>query len=178
MLEEWKKIKALAFDVDGVLTNGGILAVTAEPNGDLYRVFDAKDAFAMRMAAMHGYRLAIITGGTSISLTQRFKYCGFDEENIYLDSRDKIKDFRLFCEKNGLSAHEVMYFGDDLPDIPVLKACGIGACPNDAVSEVKEIADYVSPNAGGHLFVRETIERLMKLKGEWNLDVAQYERMF
>ena len=139
--EKIKGIRAFAFDVDGVLTDGGILATL---DGELLRTFDAKDGFALRMASMRGYHLAIITGGRSESIRKRFRTCGIKEEDVYLGSRAKIEDFTDFIQRHGLKAEEVMYFGDDLPDIPVMQACGCGACPSDAVDEVIKAADWVS----------------------------------
>jgi 3-deoxy-D-manno-octulosonate 8-phosphate phosphatase (KDO 8-P phosphatase) len=95
-----------------------------------------------------------------------------------MKSRAKIEDFNDFCTRNGLKAEEVMYFGDDVPDIPVMLACGCGICPADAVDQVKEIADYVSPKNGGKGCVRAAIEMVMRLQGEWELDVDHYKKMF
>ena len=168
-------IRAFAFDVDGVMTDGGIFA---DLTGELFRTFDSKDGFAFRMAAMHGYHLAIITGGRAESIRKRFLTCGVAPEDVYLGSRDKIKDFNDFCSRHGLASDEVMYFGDDIPDIPVMKACGVGVCPSDAVEEVLEAADYISPCAGGKRLARNTIEKVMKLHGTWQLDIALYEQRF
>ena len=170
-----KKIKAFVFDVDGVLTDGGILA---DLNGELYRVFDSKDSFALRMAYMKGYHLGVITGGCSESIRQRFRSCGIAPEDVYLGSRAKIEDFEDFCIRHHVTPDEVMYFGDDLPDIPVMKACGCGVCPSDAVDEVKEIADYISPNPGGKSCARHTIEKVMRCQGTWILDVEDYKSKF
>lgn len=175
MTDKLKKIKALAFDIDGVLTDGTLLAT---PDGDVLRTFEAKDAFGMRMAEMHGMTLAFITGGTSESIAKRGEYLGIASEDIYLHSKDKLKDFKAFCDKHGFSPDEVMYFGDDIPDIPVIQACGVGAVPSDAVPEAREAADYVSPYAGGHGFVRNTIEMLLKAQDAWYLDVRKYDSMF
>ena len=169
------KIKAFVFDVDGVLTDGGLLA---DLNGEFYRTFDSKDGFALRMAVMHGYRLGIITGGRSESIKMRFLACGFKAEDIYLASRDKIEDFEDFCKRNSLEAEQVMYFGDDLPDIPVMAACGCGVAPADAVDEAKAIASLVSTRPGGKGCARECIEQVMKLHGEWELDVNDYKQKF
>lgn len=170
-----QKIRAFAFDVDGVLTDGGILATL---EGELLRTFDAKDGFGLRMAAMKGYHLAIITGGRSESIRKRFKTCGIEAEDVYLGSRDKIEDFNDFCRRHGLSADEVMYFGDDVPDIPVMSACGCGVCPSDAVADVKGIADLISDRPGGKGCVRTCIEKILKLQGRWDLDVQEYKRKF
>ena len=170
-----KNIKAFVFDVDGVLTDGGLLA---DLHGEFYRTFDAKDGFALRMAMMHGYHLGLITGGRSESIKMRFIACGVKAEDIYLRSRDKMEDFADFCNRNGLKAEEVMYFGDDLPDAPVIIACGCGVAPADAVEEVKEIADLVSTRPGGKGCARECIEKVMRLHGEWQLDVQDYKKKF
>ncbi|MBQ8839062.1 MAG: HAD hydrolase family protein [Bacteroidales bacterium] len=175
MEEKLKKIKAFAFDVDGVLTDGGILA---DLSGELFRTFDSKDGFALRMACMHGYHLAIITGGRSESIRARFRSCGIPSEDVYLASRAKIEDFDDFCRRHTLKYDEVMYFGDDLPDIPVMEACGCGVCPCDAVEEVKDAADIISACPGGKGCARELIQRVMRLQGTWILDVQDYKNRF
>ena len=173
--ERLLRIKAIAFDIDGVMTDGGILAM---PDGDLLRVFDAKDSFGVRMAKMNGLHTGIITGGSSESIVKRFSYCGVEPEDIYLHSRVKLDDFNEFCQRHSLLPEEVMFFGDDLPDIPVMKACGIGVAPADAVEEVKQAADFVSPCAGGHGCVRHAVEMILKTQGRWQLDDTLYKKMF
>ena len=175
MEERLKKIKAFAFDVDGVLTDGGILGTL---DGELYRTYDAKDAFALRMACMNGYILCAITGGKSESIMKRLTTCGFRQEDIYLGSRVKLEDFEDLCRRHGLSAEEVMYFGDDVPDAPVMAACGCGVAPSDAVEDVKKIADHISSRPGGKGCAREMIETVMKLQGTWALDVEDYKKKF
>lgn len=172
---DFSRIKAFAFDIDGVFTDGGILC---DLNGELFRTFDAKDSFGVRMAVLHKYPVAIITGGRSGSIVQRFRSCGLIPEDVYLGSRDKILDFNHFCSKYSLGADEVLYVGDDLPDIPVLMACGIGACPSDAVEEVKSVSDYVSPFPGGRGCVRDVIQQVLKSRGDWVFDVAGYTAKF
>ena len=169
------RIKAIAFDIDGVMTDGGILAM---PDGDLLRVFDAKDSFGVRMAKMNGLHTGIITGGSSGSIVRRFSVCGVDQDDIYLHSRIKLDDFNAFCQKHSLLPEEVMFFGDDLPDIPVMEACGLGVAPADAVEEVKQAADFVSPCRGGHGCVRHAVEMVLKAQGRWHLDDALYKKMF
>ena len=170
-----QKIKAFVFDVDGVLTDGGILST---PEGDLLRVFDSKDAFGLRMAYMKGYHVGVITGGVSESIKLRFRTCGVPMENIYLGSRAKIEDLEDFCQRNGLTPEEVMYFGDDLPDIPVMLACGCGVSPCDAVEEVKAAAHHISSRPGGKGVAREMIEAVLKMHGKWELDVHDYKSKF
>lgn len=168
-------IRAFAFDVDGVLTDGGIFA---DLNGELFRTFDSKDGFALRMASMKGYSLGIITGGRSESIRKRFITCGVRPEDVYLGSRDKMADFEDFCNRHSLRPEEVMYFGDDDPDIPVMEACGLGVCPSDAVPDVKAIAGFISPYPGGKGCVRYTLEMTLKSHGTWKLDVQQYKKQF
>ena len=170
-----RQIKAIAFDIDGVMTDGGILAM---PDGDLLRVFDAKDSFGVRLAKMNGLHTGIITGGSSDSIVRRFSVCGVDQDDIYLHSRIKIDDFNRFCRKHSLKAEEVMFFGDDLPDVPVMKACGLSVAPADAVEEVKLAADYVSEYNGGHGCVRNAVEMVLKAQGRWHLDDTLYKKMF
>ena len=172
---DFSRIKAFVFDVDGVFTDGGLLA---DLNGEFYRTFDSKDGFGLRMAMMHGYNLGIITGGRSESIKMRFLACGIKPEDIYLGSRDKMEQFTDFCTRNAVLPEEVMYFGDDLPDIPVMKACGCGAAPSDAVEEARQVADFVSSRPGGKGCVREGIETVMKSQGTWMLDVQDYKEKF
>ncbi len=174
-MKDFKDIKGFAFDIDGVMTDGGILA---DLEGNLYRTFDAKDGFAVRMACMNGYPVGVITGGRSGSIRARFKSNGIPPEDIYLGSRNKILDFNDFCERHGLAPEQVMYFGDDVPDAECLMAAGIGICPADACDDVKAIADIVSERPGGKACVREYMEKVMKAQGAWDFDVDTYVKLF
>lgn len=174
-MTDLKDIKAFAFDIDGVMTDGGILA---DLEGQLYRTYDAKDGFAVRMAAMNGFPVGVITGARSQSVRARFSGNGIPPEDVYLGSRDKITDFDDFCARHGLELSEVMYFGDDVPDIPVLLAAGIGVVPSDGVDEAKEAADIVSDRPGGKCCVRRHIEQVMRAQGKWNFDVNVYKSRF
>lgn len=175
MRPDYGKIKAFAFDVDGVFTDGGVLC---NVEGDLFRTFDSKDCLALRMASMKGYPLAIITGGWSKSIPARFVKCGVPEDDIYLLSRDKMDEFTKFIEKHGLKAEEVAYVGDDLPDVSVILASGLGVCPCDAVQEVKDAADYISEYPGGRGCVRTLVENVLKAHGDWVFDAAQYKKRY
>ncbi|MCQ2148294.1 MAG: HAD-IIIA family hydrolase [Bacteroidales bacterium] len=168
-------IKAFAFDVDGVFTDGGILC---DLEGELFRTFDAKDGFAVRMATMKGYPVAIITGGRSGSIRARFRTCGVPIEDVYLGSRNKIEDLDSFCQKYNLKREDILYVGDDIPDIECMSLCGIGACPCDASEETLASADYVSKFPGGKGCIRDVVSSVMKARGEWNFDVLQYKKMF
>jgi len=174
-MPDLNKIRAFAFDVDGVMTDGGI---QCDLDGNLFRVFDAKDGFAIRMASMKGYPVGVITGGRSISIRKRFLGSGVPQEDIFLGSRDKIKDFRRFCDIHGLDASEVMYFGDDTPDCEVLLAAGIGVAPADAAQDAIEAADIVSSRPGGKGCFREMAEKVLRMRGDWTFDAALYEKKF
>ena len=158
------KIRAFAFDVDGVFTDGQVLATD---NGDLLRSHNAKDGFAVRVAIMRDYPVAIITGGSSESIALRFMQIGVPREDIYLKSIYKMPDFEDFLKRHNLKAEEVLFMGDDIPDIGILKVCGVPACPSDAVNEVKEVCEYISIYGGGKGCARDVIEQTLKVHGRW-----------
>ncbi len=170
-----QNIRAFAFDVDGVMTDGSVISTA---DGDLLRTFNSKDGFAIRMCVLKGYPVAIITGGRTDSIYNRFVELGIPAENIYQKSRNKIPDFEDFCKRHNLSAENVVYCGDDLPDIPIMKVAGLSACPEDAVPEVKNICEYISIHKGGHGFVRDIIEQVMKVHGDWYLEVDKFANRF
>jgi 3-deoxy-D-manno-octulosonate 8-phosphate phosphatase (KDO 8-P phosphatase) len=172
---DFSRIKAFAFDIDGVATDGGVFC---DSNGDLLRTYDAKDGFAIRMAVMRGYPVAVITGGSSESIRKRMITSGVKPEDVFLHCRDKRENFAVFCERYHLDPSEVMYFGDDVPDIGVMQSCGCGVCPSDAVDEVKAIADYVSPFPGGKGCLRHTIETVLRSHGVWDFDAQLYKKTF
>jgi 3-deoxy-D-manno-octulosonate 8-phosphate phosphatase (KDO 8-P phosphatase) len=164
------KIKAFAFDVDGVFTDGGVLAIG---NGDLLRTFNAKDSFAIRTAIINGFPVAIITGGCSESIASRFRTLNVPDADIYQLSKNKLPDLQHFCERHHLQLSEVMFCGDDVPDVPALLEAGIGVCPKDACIEVIEAADIVSDKCGGHQFVRDIVEKTLRAQGMWKFDPLQ-----
>lgn len=168
-------IKALALDVDGVLTDGGILAL---PDGDLLRTFNSKDGFAMRTCKINKFPIGIITGGSSPSVTKRFLALGIEKENIFDHARNKVPAFMTFCERNNLKPEEVAYIGDDIPDIGILKICGLAVSPSDAVAEVKEVCDYVSMYPGGKGCVRDFIEQILKVQGLWDFNPELHSQCF
>ncbi|MDR0421067.1 MAG: HAD-IIIA family hydrolase [Prevotellaceae bacterium] len=156
-------IKAFAFDVDGVFTDGSLLV---DNDGYFLRVYNAKDGYAVRQAVLQGYYVAIITGGVAASIKHRFKDLGVTD--IFLLSENKIEDFKTFCMRHNINAAEVLFMGDDIPDIEVMNTCGIACCPADAVPEVKNAASYISNFDGGKGCVRDVIEQVMKVQGKWN----------
>lgn len=166
-------IKGFAFDVDGVFTDGSLICTD---NGDLLRIQNAKDGFGLRMAILKQYPTGIVTGAYSPSVEKRYIGIGMKKENIFLKSRDKVPDFLKFCTQNNLTPSEVAYIGDDIPDIPILKICGLAVCPADAVNEVKAICDYISLYNGGRGCVRDLIEQVLKVHGDWTFDPELYSQ--
>src|SRR5215469_8616630 len=134
-----KQVKALAFDVDGVLTDGSI---TLMPNGELVRTMNMRDSIAMRLAIKNGYQLCIITGGNSQAVKQRLNRIGISD--IYLKTENKLEAMKEFVALYELELSEVLYMGDDLVDYEVMSNVGVPVCPKDAVNEIKNISIYVS----------------------------------
>ena len=168
-------IKAFAFDIDGVATDGGVLCSS---DGDLLRTYDAKDGFAIRMAVMNGFPVAIITGGSSESIRKRMVTSGVKPEDVFLHCRNKVEQLDEFCARYGLERKDVMYFGDDIPDIECMQVSGCGVCPSDAVEEVKDIADWVSDFPGGKGCLRNAIESTLRSQGKWVFETSLYKKLF
>jgi 3-deoxy-D-manno-octulosonate 8-phosphate phosphatase (KDO 8-P phosphatase) len=160
-------IKTFIFDVDGVLTDGKIL-ITNE--GELLRSFDTKDGYAMKCALVQGYKIVVISGGRNQGVEERFKELGvFD---IYMGIHYKLDAFQDLLDNYDLDPETILYVGDAVPDIPVMEKVGLGCCPADAVSDVKNMADYVSHKNGGEGCVREIIEQVLRVQGKWRLDIG------
>jgi len=161
------QIKTFIFDVDGVLTDGKVL-VTSE--GELYRAVDTKDGYAIKCALVQGYKIVIISGGTNEGIRDRFKAFGIYD--IYLGAHHKLDAYQDLMDNYDLNPEEILYVGDDVPDIPVMEKAGLSCCPADAVSDVKAMVDYVSHKKGGEGCVREIIEQVLRVQGKWRLDVG------
>lgn len=161
-LEKIALIKAFILDIDGVLTDGTVLVTDT---GDQLRRFNVRDGYAMKLAVKRGFKICSISGGKSESVVLRLKSLGITEVHLGID--DKIGVFEKFLETHGLRAEEVLYVGDDVPDLPVLRVVGIGACPSDAIEEVKEVCTYISPKNGGEGCVRDIIEKVLKVQQRW-----------
>ena len=177
MVPNLKNIKAIAYDLDGVATDGSIILIATGEEG-LVRVVNAKDSFASRVAAARGFIMAVISGGKTEALRSRCLHMGIREENLYLGVRGKLAVFREFCERNGLRPEEVAYFGDDVPDTQVLRACGFGIAPADAAEEAKAAADYITKVPGGRGCIREGIEMILKAQDKWTFDEDHYDQIY
>jgi 3-deoxy-D-manno-octulosonate 8-phosphate phosphatase (KDO 8-P phosphatase) len=157
-----KDVKTFIFDVDGVLTNGMLLVM---PDGEFLRSMNIKDGYAMQLAIKKGYHMAIISGGHSTGVPVRLKRLGI--EDVYMGVPDKTVVFEELIAKRQIDPSNILYMGDDLPDLPLIKRCGIPCCPADAVAEIKAHCLYVSPQQGGNGCVRDVIEQVMRLQGTW-----------
>ena len=160
-------VKAFAFDVDGVFTNG---AVMLHPGGEFIRMMNIKDGFAVQHAVKMGYPIAIISGGTSRMVRKRFKSLGV--KDIYMKSANKISAFDKFLAKYQLQPADILYMGDDLPDYEVMKKSGFPACPADAAEEIRQLSFYTSHRNGGEGCVRDVIEQVLRLHGKWMNDFS------
>ena len=163
--KQLKNIKAFVFDVDGVLTNGGLIIY---PNGKFLRQMNAKDGYAIKLAIKNKYTIAIITGGREENIKTRFENLGVSEVNLGV--HDKLPVLKNFMSKNNLKKEEVLYMGDDIPDIECLKYVGFSCCPIDASTDVIEICDYISNKNGGEGCVRDVIEQTLRVTKKWTLD--------
>lgn len=156
------KVKAFAFDVDGVFTDNGVILF---PGREPMRVMNVKDGYALQHAIKVGFRIAIITGGKSEAVRERFLNLGVTD--IYLGSSYKKEAFDDFLQLHDLKAEEILYMGDDLPDYEIMKNVLLPTCPQDASEDIKKISLYVSPFKGGGGCVRDILEQVMKIQDKW-----------
>ena len=157
-----KYINTFIFDVDGVLTDG---TVTLFGNGEQVRKMSSRDGYSLQYAKKKGYKIAIISGGSSKGVKQRFDYLGITD--VYLSSSNKLEAFNDLVKKYDLNTEHILDMGDDLPDWEVMKKVGLPTCPQDAATEIREIAKYVSPFIGGSGCVRDVIEQTLRVQGKW-----------
>ena len=167
-LENLKNIKAFVFDVDGVFTDGSVYLL---PEGNMCRVMNVLDGYAVVKALKKDYKICVITGGDDAMVKHRINYLGITD--YFSKVHHKLDKFEEFKQKYNLENHEILTMGDDIPDLKMMKISGIAACPQNSVSEIKEISDYISPIEGGKGAVRDVIELVMKVQGNWIEDDTQ-----
>lgn len=155
-------VKHFMFDVDGVLTDN---LVFLSEEGHQIRQMNIRDGYAIKQALAKGYTVTIITGGNSDGVRKRLSKLGVS--NIHSGIEDKITLFNEIIEKYDWMIEEVLYLGDDIPDLEVMRAAGVACCPEDAVQQVQDISDYISPLKGGKGCVRDIIEKVLKLNNDW-----------
>ena len=159
-----KKIKALLFDVDGVLS-ASVIPMSSE--GEPLRTVNIKDGYAIHQAAKQGVLMGIITGGKTEAVRKRFLSLGIPAEDIYLGSAIKVNDYEDFCRRHGLTDEDILYVGDDIPDVEVMSRCALPCCPKDAAPEIKAVAKYISYAEGGYGCGRDIVEQYLKVHGLW-----------
>lgn len=161
--EKLSHTKGFVFDCDGVFTNGD---VTMFPGGEAIRTFNVKDGYGVALAVKRGYPICIISGGIGDTMKSRFEALGI--KDIYLGCGDKTTALKEFAQKYNLSFEEILFMGDDIPDIEAMTMTGIPTAPKDAAPEVKYVACYVSSLKGGKGCVRDVIEQVLKAQNKWS----------
>ena len=159
------KIKAIVFDVDGVLSRE---TITMNINGEPMRTVNNKDGYAIQLALKMGLRIVILTGAASESIRVRYENLGV--KDIYMRCGVKISVYDEFLAKYGYNDSEIIYMGDDIPDYQVMKRCGCPVCPADACPEIKAISCYISDKTGGNGCGRDIIEQVLIAQGKWLSD--------
>lgn len=164
-----KKIRAIVFDLDGVLS---LETIALDLDGTPLRTVNIKDGYAIQLAMKMGLRIAIISGCRIEAVRKRYE--GLGMEDIYLGASVKLKAYEDFKVKYGLNDEEVMFMGDDVPDLEVMHRVGCAVCPQDACAEVKQVSCYISHYKGGHGCGRDVIEQTLRTQDKW----LQDERAF
>lgn len=162
---ELSKIRAVVFDVDGVLSAS---TINLHPSGEPMRTVNIKDGYAIQLAVKQGLHIAIMTGADVKSIRVRYEKLGV--KDVFTACSVKIKKYAKFLADNGLLDEEVIFVGDDIPDYEVMSRCGCPCCPADACPDIKAISRYVSSLNGGYGVGRDIIEQVLRAQGKWLAD--------
>ncbi len=163
------ELEWLLLDVDGVMTDGGLFY---DRWGHAFLRFNTRDGMGIRLAQSAGLKVGALTGRSSPALDRRAGELDFDV--VIKGSTDKSADFDTFLKKQGTTARRVAFVGDDLPDLRVLGRAGMSFAPADAAAEVRAVVHQVLDTAGGAGAVRETVERLLRARGDWERALAAF----
>lgn len=164
-----KRIRALMFDVDGVLSAE---TISQGADGEPVRTVNIKDGYALRLAQMSGLHVAIITGAHPEAIRSRYQLLGI--EDVFLSCSVKTETYERLKAKYGFADDEVVYMGDDIPDYDIMRRVGCPVCPADAAPEIKAISLYISHLRGGYGCVRDVIEQVLKAQGKWMADESAF----
>ena len=164
LIDRFKRITTFIFDIDGVMTDGSVIALES---GEQPRSFNVKDGYGINRAIKMGYRVAIISAQNQMGVRKRLEYLGVTDIFIGTSPDGKLPIFKKYIAEKNLTEDEIVFMGDDLPDYEVMKTNVLGACPADSVEEILALSDYISPKNGGHGAVRDLIEQVMKVQGKW-----------
>ena len=155
-------ITTFIFDFDGVMTDGRVFC---DFEGHPLRATNVKDGYSLQLATKVGYNVAVISGAVCPSTIVRMNSLGVTD--VFTGIPNKVLKLKEYMQKKGLKAEEIVFMGDDIPDLNVMKQVGLPACPADAVPEVKEISKFISEKPGGNGAVRDLIEQTLKVQGKW-----------
>ena len=158
------KITTFMFDVDGVMTDGKVLVMES---GEMVRNMNSKDGYAFNIAVKKGYRIVVITGGNNQAVKNALSRNGVTD--VFINQHDKLSCYEEYIALHNLKNDEIMFMGDDLPDHEIMSRVGLAVCPNDAATEIKEICQYISPKKGGEGCVRDIIEQVLRVQGNWEI---------
>ena len=164
-----KKIKAIIFDVDGVLSSE---TVVLNSDGEPLRTVNIKDGYAIQLAQKVGLRIVIMTGGYTEAVRLRYERLGV--KDIYMRCAVKLNSYEEFKQKNSIADEEILYMGDDVPDYEVMSRCGCPCCPADACPDIKAISCYVSHLRGGYGCGRDVIEQVLRAQGKWLMNAKAF----
>ena len=164
--EDIAMVEAIVLDVDGVMTDGGIIPT---PDGDFIRRYNAKDGYAVAAAIREGLKIFVISGGRGRMLQHRLDMLGVTRS--YLNCMDKCAAIEEIISEYGLNAENMIYMGDDIPDLECMRMVGIPVCPSDAAMEVVEASRYVSEFTGGNGAVRDIVEQVLRAQGRWAINL-------
>lgn len=165
VLELFQKITTFVFDIDGVLTDGTLLVM---PDGLMVRRMNIKDGYALQLAIKKGYNVLVISGGNAPAVEERLNKLGI--QDVYMRVEDKLSVLQNYIQIHNITVGQVLFMGDDIPDLEVMNLAGLPCCPADAVIEVKGISKYISPFKGGEGCVRDVVEKVLKLRNDWSTD--------
>jgi len=164
ILSRFKLIKTFVFDMDGVLTDGSVIV---DSKNNWLRRMNIRDGYALQLAVRSGFEVMVISGSNSSYVHHRLNRLGIT--NVYMEVKNKGEFLKNITNENAIDLTELLYMGDDIPDYECMKMAGLATCPSDAAIEIKEIASYISPWAGGNGCVRDVIEKVLKLNNKWTL---------
>ena len=168
-----RRIRLVAFDVDGVLTDAGVYVGVAGDRPVELKRFDVQDSIGICLLRLMGFKVALVSGRVSQATTIRAAELHIDD--VFQDNQAaKLPAFEDLLARQGVSAEETAFVGDDLPDIPVLERVGLPVTVHNAVAEVRAIARYTTAARGGHGAVREFTEAWLRARGEWDQAVDRY----
>lgn len=160
-----RKIKGIVFDVDGVLSPS---TISMDIAGEPIRMVNIKDGYAIQLAIKRGFKICIITGARNDNIIHRYKALGV--KDIYISASVKIDILKNWVERNNFSPEQIVYMGDDIPDLECLEYSGLSSCPKDAAIDIKQICRYISHEKGGYGCARDLLEQIMKAQNKWLID--------